>query len=326
MAYLLQDLVILDIVHANHRVTVTLFGHDDPDIAAKLIWANADAAEEATFNTLSLPDDRYLPRVVADVRPHVIFSFGDVQRYQYLHIAPIDTRRRWVHFDVPPPPEQLAIKALEVFIDVSTNDRFPDQPLVSVFTRACRSGDVLNRPFGSLIAQTYPNWEWVVYDDSPYDHHDTWKRLNWLAANEPRVQIFRGNGNNGRLGEVKRRLCGLTRGRILVELDHDDELTDHCVADLVEGFERFPDAGFAYTDLAEVMEGGEPAMYPDGWGFGFGSYRSEVYQAMTYQVTNFPPVNAKTIRHVAGIPSCARAWRRDIYEDIKWPQCRHPSC
>ena len=97
-------------------------------------------------------------------------------------------------------------------------------------------------------------------------------------------------------------------------MDHDDELTDHCLADVVEAFNAFPDAGFVYTDYAEVFEDGEVAGYPEGWGFGFGSYRWEQYQDKNYLVTNYPSINAKTMRDIVGVPNHVRAWRRDAYE------------
>ena len=219
-----------------------------------------------------------------------------------------------MHYDTVPAPDVLASSALNVFVDVATRDRFPDEPLVSVFTPTYMTGDRLMRPFGSLLAQSYRNWEWVVYDDSPDD--DTFVRLRSLAADEPRVRIFRGDGNFGVIGEVKRRLCGLARGRILVELDHDDELTDHCLADVVEAFAKFPEAGFVYTDCAEVFEDGEPAIYPEGWGMGFGSYRKETYKGRELFVTNYPSVNSRTMRHIVGVPNHVRAWRADAYHAL----------
>jgi glycosyltransferase involved in cell wall biosynthesis len=219
-----------------------------------------------------------------------------------------------VHFDTPPSIKELADRALAVFVDVATNERFPQLPLVSVFTPTYRTGDVLARPYESLLAQEYDNWEWVVYDDSPDD--ETFGALRVIAGNDPRVRIFRGDGNWGVIGEVKRRLCGLARGSILVELDHDDEITPLCLRSLVEAFERFPDAGFAFTDCAEVFEDGEVAGYPEGWGFGFGSYRSERLGEKDFLVTNYPSINAKTIRHITGVPNHVRAWRRSAYEAI----------
>jgi len=81
----------------------------------------------------------------------------------------------------------------------------------------------------------------------------------------------------------------------------------------VEAFAAHPEAGFAYTDCAEVFEDGENATYPEGYAFGFGSYRTETYRGRPYAVTNYPEINAKTVRHIVGMPNHLRAWRRDAY-------------
>lgn len=296
------------------QITLLLVGHPEAGIGGRVKLTGRPAVEADGFNTVEVADDGPLRQVIADARPQVIFSFGDLQRFPSLMAMPLEVRRRWLHFDESPPPGDLAESALATYVDVATNDRFPDTPLVSVFTPTYRTGDRLRRPFQSLLDQHYTNWEWVVYDDSPDD--ETFEALRAIAAEEPRVRIFRGDRNCGVIGEVKRRLCGLARGSILVELDHDDELTDHCLFDLVQAFNHHPEAGFAYTDCAEVFEDGELAGYGPGWGFGFGSYRSETYRGKVYRVTNYPSINAKTIRHIVGVPNHVRAWRREAYERL----------
>ena len=99
-----------------------------------------------------------------------------------------------------------------------------------------------------------------------------------------------------------------------MELDHDDEFTATCIADVLEAFARFPDAGFAYTDCAEVFENGVNGMYGDTYAFGFGSYRTERYRGRDFAVTNYPSVNAKTVRNIVGMPNHVRAWRREAYD------------
>ena len=181
-----------------------------------------------------------------------------------------------------------------------------------MFTPAYRSGERILRLYRSLTAQTYDNWEWVVYDDSPDDA--TFELLRDIRRTDPRVVLFRSDEPCGVIGEVKRRCCGLARGEILAEADHDDELTDHCLADVVAGFNAFPDAGFVYTDCAEVFEDGRNAYYDQGYAFGFGSYRNEFYRGREYLVTNYPSINAKTVRHIVGMPNHIRAWRRAAYQ------------
>jgi hypothetical protein len=151
----------------------------------------------------------------------------------------------------------------------------------------------------------------VVYDDSPDD--ETFQLLQELRRNDPRISLFRSDQPCGDIGEVKRRCCGLARGSILAEADHDDELTHHCLADVVEAFNKFPDAGFVYTDCAEVFEDGRNASYGPTFAYGFGSYRTEHYRGRDYLVTNYPSINSKTVRNIVSMPNHIRAWRRDAY-------------
>ncbi|MEI8083576.1 MAG: glycosyl transferase family 2, partial [Actinomycetes bacterium] len=97
------------------------------------------------------------------------------------------------------------------------------------------------------------------------------------------------------------------------EVDHDDELTANCLSDVVEAFNAHPEAGFAYTDCAEVFENGLNGTYGDTYAFGFGSYRPQIYRDHLYAVTNYPEVNAKTARHIVGMPNHIRTWRTSAY-------------
>lgn len=299
---------------ASDLISVVLIGHADPDAAEKLRLDGMAPTIADTFSVVAIEDDRDISTVLANEMAHVIFTFGDIDSYPVLNAAPIEIRRRWTHFDNRDTElNELALRALNGFIDVATNDRFPELPLVSVFTPAYMSGDRIERAYVSLCAQTYRNWEWIVYDDSPDD--ETFKTVSEISGRDPRVHLFRSDVNCGRIGEVKRRCCGLARGSILVELDHDDELTENCLTDVVAAFEAFPEAGFAYTDCAEIYENGVNGTYGETYAFGFGSYRVEKYRGHGYMVTNYPEINAKTVRHIVGMPNHVRAWRTSAYHD-----------
>lgn len=296
-------------------IAVVQIGHADQDAADHLRIAAYEGSKWAdSFSVRVFDDDREIAAELADSPAHVIFTFGDSASFPVLNAAPLDIRRRWSHFDDRSMDlGEVAVLALGGFVDVATNDRFPNEPLVSVFTPTYRTGERIMRPYQSLVDQTYGNWEWVLYDDSPDDDRETVGILSDLRASDPRLRLFLSDMPSGRIGEVKRRLCGLARGSILVELDHDDELTSNCLADIVEAFRVFPEAGFAYTDCAEVLESGANATYGDSYAFGFGSYRSEMYRGRDYMVSNYPSINAKTVRHIVGMPNHARAWRTSAY-------------
>ncbi|MCC6313140.1 MAG: glycosyltransferase [Thermomicrobiales bacterium] len=295
-------------------VRVCAFGRDDPDWVAAVRLAGAREHEADGFDIRAFPDDTDLSARLIAHRPQAIVSFGAPADFPNLMAAPLETRRRWVNFTDPAvTPGTVAERILATFLLNVTEARFPEQPLLSVFTPTYLTGDAIQRPLRSLLAQSYPNWEWVLYDDSP-DEGRTFAQLQELERTDQRIGAFRGGRPCGAIGEVKRRACGLAKGAMLVELDHDDALTPHALRAVVEAHRAFPAAGFFYSDWAEVFEGGGNATYPDGWGFGFGGYRTESLGGHDYQVAVAPDINSKTIRHIVSAPNHLRAWTRAAYQ------------
>jgi glycosyltransferase involved in cell wall biosynthesis len=292
---------------------VCVFGSDDPEWfdQIRLTWMGRTEADG--FDIRGYRSDADLAAILVDFHPQVVVTIGDPAAYPNLLAAPLAVRRRWINIPDPAmPPTEIATKIIGAYVGNATKERFPDEPLVSVFTPTYLTGDKIERPWRSLLAQTYPNWEWVIYDDSP-DDGETFARMSAIAAQDHRVSAFRANVPCGNIGEVKRRTCGLAKGQIFVELDHDDELTPNALRDLVAARNRFRDAGFFYSDCAEVFENGTNATYGDDWGMGFGSYRPETHGGRDLLVTNYPDINALTIRHIVGVPNHYRAWTRDAY-------------
>ncbi|MDT2260330.1 glycosyltransferase family A protein [Paenibacillus larvae] len=52
-----------------------------------------------------------------------------------------------------------------------------------MFTSSYRSKEKIQRPYRSLLNQTYPNWEWVIVDDSG-DDGETYKN-DLLSLKDP---------------------------------------------------------------------------------------------------------------------------------------------
>jgi glycosyltransferase involved in cell wall biosynthesis len=280
--------------------------------ADQLILEGMQPYEACNFSVLQLDVDEDISQQLAAHHFNVICTFGNINDFSILNSQQLDVRKRWLHYEDPEIDLSfVAQNVMGVYLVNATTKRFPETPLVSVFTPTYMTGTKLLRPYQSLCQQSYDNWEWVIYDDSPDDA--TFKIASSLADFDHRIKVFKSSNTCGRIGEVKRRCCALATGSVFVELDHDDELTFNCLKDLVEAFQTHPDAGFAYTDCAEILETGENATYPEGYAFGFGSYRHEPYGGHVYAVTNYPSLNAKTVRHIVGMPNHARAWTREAY-------------
>lgn len=186
--------------------------------------------------------------------------------------------------------------------------------MISVITPTHNTpADTLARTWASLKAQTFTDWEWVIWDDSTND--DVWRQVYGFCSDERyRIQMHRSHVHSGFIGAVKRRGFMVAEGEILVELDHDDELTPDALAIVNSAFSDNGDVGFVYSDWCEILPDGQSGRYPDGWAFGFGSdYWSEEHGVW---VMSSPPLNRTTVSHIVSAPNHLRAWRAETYRTL----------
>ncbi|SDZ18114.1 glycosyltransferase [Thermoactinomyces sp. DSM 45892] len=255
--------------------------------------------------------------------PRVYFSIGrDPSLFPALGQLPLHERKRWLHFHSVGEitPQAAFFCWLHSTEPLPQNKEIPpttfssDTPLVSIFTVSYKSQKRIMRPYQSLLNQTYQNWEWVIVDDSD-DQGETYQEY-LLPLDDSRVRRYRQDSHSGYIGAVKRYAAGLCTGEILVELDHDDELTSDCLERMVKAFQRHPECGFVYGESAELHEGScQQHWY--GWDFSYGYglyYRVWVHELGCWQnVCKNSSLNWTTIRHLVGLPNHPRAWTRDCY-------------
>lgn len=258
--------------------------------------------------------------------PRIYVSLGDAaEEFTTLYALPYHERKRWLDYKSP---EEIQ-PAFLFYCWLNRTDPLPenkiipdthfssDTPLVSVFTAAYRSREKIQRPYCSLLNQTYSNWEWVIIDDS--GDEDATYNQDLLPLDDSRVRRYRQDSRNGYIGATKRYAAGLCTGEILVEVDHDDELAPDCLWKIVSAFQRHPECGFVYGDCAEIYEGSNDSHWY-GWncGFGYGVYyRVWVHEINRWQnVLRNTIINGTTILHLAGLPNHPRAWTKEYYHLI----------
>ena len=257
--------------------------------------------------------DDDLDRILARDHPQAIVTFGKTDDYPRLLRATFEVRKRWVNYPRGTDLAEVGRGVFHCFLHNALEKR-DDVPLVTVFTPAYKTGERIQRPFRSLQAQTFRNWEWVLLDDSD-DDGATYDMLSRLAETDYRLRVYK-TKHSGVIGKVKKDACLLGRGAFLVELDHDDVLTPFALEKVVAAFAKYPEVGFVYSEYAECFEDGRPFDYGAYFGLGYGSYRDEVHEGVRYRVANAININAKTIRHIVGVPNHIRAWRRSTYLEI----------
>ena len=201
------------------------------------------------------------------------------------------------------------------------------RPKFSIFTPTYNTGERIYRTYESLKKQTLDDWEWVIVDDTP--NHTTWGIIQEISKNDFRVKghkIY--PPSNGNIGLVKHRACSLSNGEWLVELDHDDTLVSTCLSECNKAINKFPNAGFLYSDVCELYEDGEMKTYDQDFSgnwygrhdnyfdFGYAGHSYVEVDGKTYINHHYPDINPLTIRFNISMPNHVRVWKKEVYDKI----------
>jgi glycosyltransferase involved in cell wall biosynthesis len=105
------------------------------------------------------------------------------------------------------------------------------RPSVSVLLPAYNAGPFVDEAVGSVLAQTFEDWEVVAADDSSRD--DTLERLRAWERRDPRIRVFSNATNLGMTGNWNRCLSEAS-GELVLKLDADDVLRGRALDVLVD--------------------------------------------------------------------------------------------
>ncbi len=284
----------------------------------------APSYEADTFSFSLFDNDVDLTRILKVLDPQCIVTIGEERSFTNLMAAPHYIRRKWIHKDRA--SDLRGIDMLHCFLGATLTEYPGQQSIckVSVYTPTYNTGrERLLRTWQSLQRQSYVDWEWVIVDDHSSDPA-TQQTLREIQA-DYRVSVHLLEKPSGNIGELKGYLCAVASGDIFLELDHDDVLTPHAIGWIVDAFAQHPECGVAYTNWAEQYESTQVFHdYGDSYGLGYGkahwewhpqNYATFEEVETRYFVQDSLRINAKTIRHIVGVPNHIRAWTRKAYHD-----------
>lgn len=190
------------------------------------------------------------------------------------------------------------------------------RPLLSIFTPTNGPATFLLRAYRSLRKQTYDNWEWVLMEDTDDACSTTRQMIHQLTRADHRVRAVSSTRRTGRIGQLKKHVADLCSGELLLELDHDDELTSTALHHMATASLQFPECGMLYTDWAELVDGVDAQWYGPTFAYGYGHYVSRIVDGARRLVAVSPELNGHTVRHIVSMPNHLRAWRTDFYRAI----------
>lgn len=258
--------------------------------------------EETRLDVLNEQDDKNIVSNLVNFNPDAILTVGESwEQFPRIASLPYSIRKKWLHV------QKVELNTGTEIYNCAMAASMSKTELISYFTPTYKTGETLLRTYGSLAKQDDNDWEWVILNDS---NCNTLQIAKALAQHDYRVKVYSLEEKSGGLiGDVKYKAASLCKGFLLCELDHDDLLTSDCTSTLRNAAHAFPDAGFFYSDCAEVDDQMNSLRYHDGFCFGYGKYEEE----NGFDKCCAVPINPKTIRHIVGVPNHIRVWRRDAY-------------
>ncbi|RLS54827.1 MAG: glycosyltransferase [Planctomycetota bacterium] len=173
--------------------------------------------------------------------------------------------------------------------------------LLSLFTPT-HNPQFLTRLARSIANQTFTNFEWVIVPNGDAGE---------IRVDLPQARIVPYTGQTQNIGELKRFACQACRGDVLVEVDHDDELTPDCLAELAAAFSD-PRVDFAYSNTCEIHDG-QPWKYDEKFGW---RYRPFTWDGQPqFECVAFDPT-PWSFSKIWFAPNHVRAWRTSFYHRI----------
>ena len=166
----------------------------------------------------------------------------------------------------------------------------------------------LKELYDSIVAQTYENWEWILWLNNALYEED----LDEEIRKDERVKIFRTDDPSTSVGYHKHHAFHKGTGDILVEVDHDDLITPDCLDKLNVAFQD-ESIGFAYSDTIPYHMTDEFVPYnaSHGWKYRMMEWRGEQRHIM-YSF----PATSQSVAYIWYAPDHVRAWRTDIYREM----------
>ena len=178
----------------------------------------------------------------------------------------------------------------------------------SIITPAHKKNPYLEELYDSILAQTYSNWEWVLWLNNNLTEVDISERIR----NDDRVKIFRTENTSKNVGYHKHHAFHKGTGDVLVEVDYDDMITSSCLKELNKAYQD-ENIGFAYSNAIQYNMKNEFVPYnpAHGWSYSKVKFRGEE----RYVMNSWYP-SSHSLSFIWYAPDHIRSWRSDLYKKI----------
>jgi glycosyltransferase involved in cell wall biosynthesis len=276
-----------------------------------------DINKDKLLCSVTITDNKNDLYKLFDSNYHLLVTFGENETEYYSDVYNIIANRmsnRWIHFKSIDNIDDFNNKVNHCYMSIIVKNPELTRPIFSLFTTCYNSFEKIYRPYNSIMAQSFKDWEWVILDDSPDDKHFDY--LKNLFKDNKKIRLYKRSENNGSIGNVKNEVVSLCRGKYVLELDHDDDILPDILLDATNVFENDSDIGFIYMDFANVYENYDNFNYGNHFGLGYAGYYRQKYNNKWLYVAVTPNINNITLSHIVAVPNHPRIWRRKTLLEI----------
>ncbi len=169
---------------------------------------------------------------------------------------------------------------------------------VSIFTPT-NNPEFLLDLYESIKEQDF--YEWVIISNNTE-----------VAKFDNRVKIFKLDDEH-RIGALKKFACDKCSGDILVEVDHDDLLSENAIEEIRNGFKDL-EIGFVYSNCANFKNNFEKTI-PHREDYGWKSREVNFRGHILNEQIAFEP-SPSMVSKIWCAPNHVRAWRKSVYDEI----------
>lgn len=129
-------------------------------------------------------------------------------------------------------------------------------PQVSVVMSVYNGGEFLSQSIGSILEQTFRDFEFIIIDDASTDN--SWEILNLFAEKDNRIRLFRNDKNIGIEGFIKNLNygCKISKGRYIARMDQDDISAPDRLRSQFEFLENDPETFIVGSALERIDKDG----------------------------------------------------------------------
>ena len=178
-------------------------------------------------------------------------------------------------------------------------------PYFTIFTPT-HNAQHLPRLAKSLKEQTFKDFEWVVMPNG-----NAYVDADGLAV-KPRI-ISSKEPFCKKIGLFKKETCLAGKGRVLVEVDHDDLLTPDCLDELHKAFNSDESIDFVYSNSISIDNNLNCIPYSERFGW---KARPYMYKnKVVFEQLAFDPTPS-SFSKIWFAPNHVRAWKKSFYEQI----------